>query len=104
LPLNSVTVAQTASDVYSSELYWDRGDNINPSRFLRVEPLSEKQSLAAPEKNYGFCIPLFKGFGGKSWWLTLQKILASFHNANRKKYTIPTGLTYEHHLLVAGER
>ena len=34
----------------------------------------------------------------------MQTILASFHNANRKKYTIPTARAHKPYLLVAGER
>lgn len=51
LLLSSVTVAQTASDVYLSEFYRDQGDYSTPGQLLRVEPLSEKQSLAAAAEN-----------------------------------------------------
>ena len=51
LLLNSVTVAQTASDVYLSEFYRDQGDYSAPCQLLTVESLSEEQSLAAADVN-----------------------------------------------------
>ena len=56
--------AQTASDVYLSDFYRDQGDYSAPGQLLRVEPLSEKQSLAAAEENFRVLYSSTEGIWG----------------------------------------
>ena len=59
-----MSAAQTASDVYLSDFYRDQGDYSAPGQLLRVEPLSEKQSLAAAKENFRVLYSSTEGIWG----------------------------------------
>ncbi len=59
-----MSAAQPASDVYLSDFYRDQSDYSAPGQLLRVEPLSEKQSLAAAEENFRVLYSSTEGIWG----------------------------------------
>ena len=59
-----MSAAQTASDVYLSDFYRDQSDYSAPGQLLRVEPLSEKQSLAAAKENFRVLYSSTEGIWG----------------------------------------